>query len=73
MQGGVSLALPLPAAVAGADALQHAAAAVRLGPGVSDAVRREGVLVVAAIWERTQTENKVRCNIVCVCVRVSVL
>ena len=52
VQGGVPLALPLPTAVARAQALQHAAVAVRLGPGVSDAVRRVGVLVVAAVWTR---------------------
>lgn len=49
---GMSLALPLPAAVAGAQTLEQVALGVALAPGVANAVGGERVLVVAAVWER---------------------
>lgn len=52
VKGGVSLALPLPATVAGAQALQQVALRVALAPGVSDPVGGERVLVVAAVCQR---------------------
>lgn len=45
----MSLALPLPTAVACAQTLEQVALGVRFGPGVSDAVGGQGILVVTAI------------------------
>ena len=50
----MSLALPLPSAVARAQTLERVASGVLLGPGISDAVGGQGVLVVTAIWERRE-------------------
>lgn len=49
VKGGVSLTLPLPAAVSCAQTLQQVAPGVGLCPGVSDTVRGQRVLVVTAI------------------------
>lgn len=50
VKGGVSLALPLAAAVPCAQALQDVPVGVRLAPRVPDAVRGPRVLVVTAVW-----------------------
>lgn len=55
---GMSLALPLPAAVAGAQTLEQVALGVALAPGVADPVGGERVLVVAAVCWRGAPRGK---------------
>lgn len=55
MKRGMSLALPLPSAVAGAQTLEQVALGVALAPGVADPVGGERVLVVAAVCWREMT------------------
>lgn len=55
---GMSLALPLAAAVAGAQTLELVALRVALAPGVANAVRGEHVLVVAAVCERVAPKER---------------
>lgn len=52
LQGRVPLTLPLPPAVAGADALEQVPPIILLAPGISDSVRCPGVLIVASVCVR---------------------
>lgn len=49
VKGSVSLALPLPSAVACAQTLEHVALGVCFGPSIPNAVGRQSILVIAAI------------------------
>lgn len=54
LQGRVPLTLPLPPAVARADALELVPPGVLLAPGLPDAIGCHGVLVVASVCVRKE-------------------
>lgn len=62
LQRRVPLTLPLPSAVARADALEQVPPIIFLAPGVSDSVGRPGVLVIASVCIRKEA-FQYRCHV----------